>query len=608
MGPASIDNQRTVRLLAFLVVAVVAPLGAAFAGPVDDARSALDAKDYDRAAGLAMQALEAAPGDGQALFVLGLARFRVQRFAEALQAFDAAGRSPEGPARPLLAYNRGSALYELGRYDEAERSFLDAAAGDAELAPLAILNAGYAARDAGDDARARRHAARAAALPGGEKVADMASDLRADLDGGGAPVAGGEGGAPIADEPTPSGAVASAPKPGGAALLDQALDLLHKGDRPAARRGFEEALSLGLPAEDREVATDFVDALTPGLRSRGRGLELRAVAGSGYDSLVAQSGVARTEANNSKYAERGAGFGSATIDLALRFPIGGGGFGEVAFGFDQLAYLTDKFDDFSLQEHELSTTFEGRIAQRLRASLRLAGQVLFTGLGKFAAFERSATVAPELALDESDAAATRIAGAYSGKQTFKAADSFYDGTRTDLTLGQDLRVGRGLFSLGLRRRLENIGTQIDSEPPPGIAQRCPRCTYVIPFAYKSNAADLQWQSRVGQKFRLGAYAGVEARKYDADSYLQIPPVLGREPEWDHRRRKDTRLSGGLAAGVLFGSSFEATLRWDLIVNRSNIDNTKNETCAPPGNVCHQLDYDNKNYKKNLVTIELSADW
>jgi len=145
--------------------------------PLDEARAAFAAADYARAERLALSA--GSPIPPAALYLAGLARFRDGRPAEALEALDRArdGADREG----AWHFNRAACLDELGRHGEAEAEYL-AAASDPDLATVALVNAGFAALDAGQEARARALAARArkgAAGPG----AALVDELEAQLDG-----------------------------------------------------------------------------------------------------------------------------------------------------------------------------------------------------------------------------------------------------------------------------------------------------------------------------------------------------------------------------------------------------------------------------------------
>ena len=118
--------------------------------------------------------MAARPNSGQALHLLGQARLKLGRFAEArepleraakflpkevaaqvnyagcltvlgeheasLWAFDRAAKLK--PGDPVIAHNKGRALEALGRLEEAERSYDDALAADHRLMPSLIARAG----------------------------------------------------------------------------------------------------------------------------------------------------------------------------------------------------------------------------------------------------------------------------------------------------------------------------------------------------------------------------------------------------------------------------------------------------------------------------------
>lgn len=139
-----------------------------------DAMQRAQAGDYAGAEPLFAQVVAARPNSGQALHLLGQARLKLGRFAEArepleraakflpkevaaqvnfagcltvlgehegaLWALDRAGRLQ--PGDPVIAHNKGHALEALGRIEEAERAYDDALAADHRLMPALIARAG----------------------------------------------------------------------------------------------------------------------------------------------------------------------------------------------------------------------------------------------------------------------------------------------------------------------------------------------------------------------------------------------------------------------------------------------------------------------------------
>src|SRR5260221_12167797 len=132
-----------------------------------DAMQRAQAGDYAGAEPLFAQVVGARPNSGQALPLLGRARLKLGRFAEArepleraakflpkevaaqvnyagcltvlgeheasLWALDRAARLK--PDDPAIAHNKGRALEALGRLEDAERAYDDALAADPRLMP-----------------------------------------------------------------------------------------------------------------------------------------------------------------------------------------------------------------------------------------------------------------------------------------------------------------------------------------------------------------------------------------------------------------------------------------------------------------------------------------
>jgi tetratricopeptide (TPR) repeat protein len=139
-----------------------------------DATQRLGAGDFEGAELLLAQVVAARPNSGQALHLLGQARLKLGRFAEArepleraakflpkevaaqinyagclavlgeheasLWALDRAARLK--PDDAAIAHNKGRALEALGRIEEAERAYDDALAVDHRLMPSLIARAG----------------------------------------------------------------------------------------------------------------------------------------------------------------------------------------------------------------------------------------------------------------------------------------------------------------------------------------------------------------------------------------------------------------------------------------------------------------------------------
>src|SRR2546430_539041 len=127
-------------------------LGAASAEEnVATARRALAARDFERAAALAALGSARAPDSADAALVVGMARFRAHQPAEAIAPFTRAVTL--APSSATLRFNLAAALYQSGRFVEAENRYLEAAARDDKIAPLSLYHAALAAPGTGHPPR-----------------------------------------------------------------------------------------------------------------------------------------------------------------------------------------------------------------------------------------------------------------------------------------------------------------------------------------------------------------------------------------------------------------------------------------------------------------------
>src|ERR1044072_5786319 len=142
--------------------------------------------------------------DSDAFFAQASAAFSSGDYARALELFEAARAGADGPSAP---YNIGVCHFKLGHYADAEREFADLAAQFPSMAGLAAYNRGLALLELErkDEARAAFSTAR---VSGDDKIAALAADRLVEL---------GE---------TP---VAAAPRASWTGLLDASLRYDHHG-------------------------------------------------------------------------------------------------------------------------------------------------------------------------------------------------------------------------------------------------------------------------------------------------------------------------------------------------------------------------------------------
>jgi hypothetical protein len=228
------------------------------------------------------------------------------------------------------------------------------------------------------------------------------------------------------------------------------------------------------------------------------------------------------------------------------------------------------------------------------------GAQLFAGLRGFAALQRSLTVRPALAFDESLHNATAVELEWSAKAAPSAALRAFGGRRLEVALRQTLRRRPGDGdALGARLflRREQLGQEIvATADDPG----CDRGCFRTPLGYREAGLLLfgTWRAQAGVRF--AATAQLEWRRYDGQTPLgHLDPSGFVADLWPGRTRVDLRFAPSASIEVALRSDLDLVLRYDLVVNRSNVDRTA------PG---HGTDFDNKNFVKETMGAGLSAHW
>lgn len=566
--------------------ALVLALTAASTDPLDAAQAALATGAYARAEALALGAARP-PREGAALYLAGLARFRAGRPEDALEALDAAARAGDPPAPAFLQYNRGACLTALERYAEAERAFLQAAAADASLTAAALVNAAFAALDRGAMRRARALARRA-------RAAGAAAEVLADL---GAQIARGPDGERREE---PSGSAAQLEYRAGLAAFEgrryeearsrfqRAAELdpaearsrimagaasIQLGARTEARAELEQALRLSADEDDASAARDYLDALSPGLASRGRGFEAVVRAGGGFDSAAGQAGALDLQ-SLAPIAGAASATATAAVGLAYRARAFTKGFAELAYGLDQVAYLSPTAADYSLQHHLLLGSMEWALGD-LRLGASAGGQLAFTGLAAFRGLQAAALAGAWAALDEGEWTTTRLDLGWAGRAALRSEFQYLAGNRADAALSQQVRAKALTVDASYRFRYDGMGTLTRSAqvgPSPACPYSCTQDTR-MPFGHRSHAAALSGRAALGPRVRLEMAAGVEWRSYLAHDTLILSwswPSAGRRVEID-RLRQDSRLFAAVGASARIHGALELAARYEATINRSNVD-------------------------------------
>ncbi len=634
---------------AFVAARDLAALGQ---GPPADnlaaARQALDTQQWERAAALAALASARDPASPEAALVVGLARFRAHEPAAAIAPFARAVALSPGSA--ALRFDLASALYQTGRFVDAEARYLEAAARDAKVAPLALLDAGLAARDGGHPERAVGHlqaAANAARAAGQEPVALEASATLEALSHRSERAL-----APALQRLTHAGTAALRARRYREAVADyqRALDLATAGRAPAADRAelqydlghalwrandlvaaaralsaavelapleaefhyllglvhfdagadrdarpaLARAVALGLPAAEAQRAADILRALAETPRGEASRLYLELRAAFGLDTNVPQSGVFITATRVPGQSSASA-FLQGDLDFFWR-PAGTARNGfSLEYRFGELAYLSEDLDLYSLQEHDLTLWGAWTPTPRLTLELGGAGYVLFSGVETFAPFQAGASVGPRVTVREGHGFETRLRTQHIFKLSLDPTYAYLGGSRDEAGLLEVWRDPKDRASLGYVLAREGIGVQ---QVPLGLldlplaapGSYDPNDVYSIPYSYFSNELSLGGARDLPRDFYATATVRYEHRDYDQSAHITAPD--GTLSYYRHRR--DDRLSVDLALRHPIAYGFDIELGYSLIVNRSTIDNTRPAT---------PLDYDDKDYLKHVVQLD-----
>jgi Flp pilus assembly protein TadD len=580
------------------MIATLLPAAAA-APALQAAQAAFAQGDYERADALATAAAEP-PNEGAALYLAGLARFRAGHAEEALDALNRAERASDPPVEALFHYNRAACLYELGRFAEAEADYRKAAALDASIATLSLVNAAYAALDGGSPQRAREIAARArAAAKAGE--ADLVADLETHIGLDGIERATAEyreglaayDGGRFEEARTHFRRATELDPADGRSLIMSGASSYRLGDRAEARADLDAALRERLDDDDARTARDYLQALTGGLPSR-KVWEGAVRLAAGFDNDPLQTGFFDTnEIPRFSTVENASGVATADIALAVRPRLHEGLGTELSYTFNQIAYLTDPASDLSLQQHELATALELPLGNAWRVGGAVFGQLSFTGVSRFRELQRTLGASSWAALDEGDWTTTRVDLGWTGKQGVGPEFDYLTGSRGDVAATQQLRIRSFLLEAGYRFRAELIGTSVQGIP--GTAQQ-----FVDPFAYLGHAF---WAAArfSGARGTFEITSGYESRSYLDDSFTQVG-FSGRDSRISGlRRRHDDRFFGGFAASTQLTRNLALSLRYDVVVNRSNSAGDN----SGPG---RSSDSDARSYDRHVMLLGTTVTW
>jgi hypothetical protein len=443
----------------------------------------------------------------------GLERFTEARFAEALTAFEEAlAMSGGNPAERLtIEFNAAACEFALGRNAEAERRFLRVAEGSPERAPLARLNAGYAA------------------LFGGRLDA-AASHLEASRDG--------------------------------AELEPRRAELARRLVAARAMKVKREPLAASTRQPPAEVKSAVrVYPLIPA------GPSALLLASAGYDDNAAQSGTSDAlESQGGVAARAHSAFATIQGEIAWAARLSPRLAMQAYYGADGTGLFADSVRSLSYQSHEFGLRTQFALSHRSVLRLLTAGSYALSGLDQPEPLVSELTLGLRLDVRSNPRFRTRIE--LSGRSTSGlGANETLDGYRADAVLAERMRFGAFELVPLLGVRLLGAGEQrlvLDSD---AYAVCEPSCgEYRVPLSYAAPNAGLDFSYEVSSWLGLGASFRAEQRRYLDPSF-----VVGH-PETE-KRRKDLRFRAraGLEVPLDRDGGVRLTLDQTLITNSSNVE-------------------------------------
>jgi tetratricopeptide (TPR) repeat protein len=638
--------------IAFAPAAELAADGAGdAAGIIKRARAAMDAGHLGKAFALATLAELRAPDAAEPPLVAGLAQFRGGHPQQAIAPFTRA--AARNPASATARFNLASALFEAGRADDAEPTYLQAASLDAKVAPLALLNAGIAASVAHPE-RAIQHltaAEKAARAQGQLPVAARAARDIADLEKlrieAAAPelhrlaragkeallghhydeavaryrqaLALAEGtGTPAAERAEllyglghalyRKNDLVNAARAFQSALeinendpdFHFMLGLTHfdAGADTDARESLQRALALGLAGDSKARARQVLSSLRQGHRSESARFYLELRVGGGYDSNVPQSGIIVSAAHGAN-VPTAAPFLTADADVFWR-PAGTpqNGF-SLDYKFGQLAYLSSGLDPYSLQEHDITLSAAYSPHSRLTLEAGVDGYALLEGVTSYQPFQWGLSLGPRLVIRESHGFETRARYQHIFKYSLDPYYSYLTGQHDEAGIQEVWRDPSTRLSLGYLFTREAVGTQlitlseIDFDMAnvvPGSYD--PNSVYFIPYSYLAHETALSFTRDIPADIRATITLRYAHYDYQGDAFIERPS--GSVVPGSFAARVDNRFSADIAVRYLLGKYFAFELTYSFILNASTIDNTRRTT---------PLQYDDKSYLRHVVGLE-----
>jgi hypothetical protein len=385
------------------------------------------------------------------------------------------------------------------------------AAADPAFEALALVNAGFAALDGGAPERARELAARARASAAGGPALGLVEELEQAL------------------EPAPGGAPAPAP-----------------------------AASPSPPASGSATTT----AATVWARAE-----------SGWDDDALRAGTGAVERPGSA-PEVQSGFVAAGVGAQLAAPVGNATV-VAGYGLEQLAYLEEAAQDYSVQQHDLLLAVRARRGSSLLLEAALFGQYALTGLSDLRGMQAAGGLRLAAALEWGGRQTTHALVGATAKDGRGEEFAPLDGSRLEVVASHDVRLDPLLLVAGYRFQLERIGEVTTVLPPlPAGSPICPvgcTATGVEPLSYAGHTGWVGLRVEPRPWLRIDVTGGVEGRSALDDLRTVLTTPGGAETSAGRRHRSDLRGFGSEMLALRLAADLHLTLRHEWLVNRTRLE-------------------------------------
>ncbi len=489
----------------------------------------------------------------------GIKAFRAKNLTLALALFERglglANPYTQADTIARLHFNRAVTLSALERHHEAKDAYLASAQADPAMRTTALIMSAFEAYDAGESDEALSLAREAQGAPdANERVKELAQALQTAIHA--------DTGATVPSSPSPtSNATSSAEK-------------THPHATPA-RKFIQE---------------------TPWSAN----VEL----GGGYESNVSQAGAIQNAALIPSEARRASPYALASLSFGYKLraqPY----LLNVQYGFDQIAYTEAEVDPFSFQQHFLIADNQWQLSERWRAGLIPRANLMLTGLKDMTAMAWELGATGYAQFISSATLSTRLEFGSTKTQSLSDKFAFLGGHRIEAALSERLSSERVNAYMKLRLRSTSMGDQVvpagvlspltDPVNVNGCYLGC-ESTYTIPLSYEAPAFTGALSYAFNNMWTVGTDVAAERRIYRDADVLTLTGSL-QTFTIDGRARRDTRVIAGAFVWLTISPVFDVYLRYELIRNFSNIDNSKTN---------HALDYDNLNYVVHNVYATMGA--